>query len=161
VVCRKDGFYSASDLWKLLTQHAYAAESLQQPLDVEAIVASWVDKDRFPLLNVSRDSHDNSAKLQQAVFRRRNYTPEERDLDKENAMVWNIPIVTLTEGQEFSRAEHAPRLWMSSRTALLENASLGDSYLVVNPEETGKLRFKNKPDSGDLCSKYLNKYSSN
>lgn len=71
------------------------------------------------------------------MFRRRNYTPEERDLDKENAMVWNIPVLTLTEGQAFTRYEHAPRLWMSSRTALLENASLGDSYLVVNPEETG------------------------
>ncbi|XP_034234742.1 thyrotropin-releasing hormone-degrading ectoenzyme-like [Thrips palmi] len=150
------GFFSASDLWKLLTQHAYAAESLQQPLDVEAIVASWVDKDRFPLLTVSRDDHDNSAKLTQTVFRRRNYTPEERDLDKENAMVWNIPVLTLTEGQAFARLEHAPRFWMSSRTALLENASLGDSYLVVNPEETAPCIVNYDKRNWELLSNALN-----
>lgn len=69
--CRNASFFSSSDLWKLLTQHAYAAESLQQPLDVEAIVASWVDKDRFPLLTVSRDDHDNSAKLTQVRLSQR------------------------------------------------------------------------------------------
>lgn len=153
---KKDGFFSSSDLWKLLTQHAYAAESLQAPLDVEAIVASWVDKDRFPLLSVSRDDHDNSAKLQQSVFRRRNYTPEERDLDKENAMVWNIPIVTLTEGQAFTRQEHQPRLWMSSRSALLENASLGDSYLVVNPEEAAPCIVNYDKRNWELLSNALN-----
>ncbi|KAK3913416.1 Aminopeptidase-like protein AC3.5 [Frankliniella fusca] len=153
---KKDGFFSSGDLWKLMTQHAYAADSLQEPLDVEAIVASWVDKDRFPLLSVSRDDHDNSAKLQQSVFRRRNYTPEERDLDKENAMVWNIPIVTLTEGQAFARQEHPPRLWMSSRTALLENASLGDSYLVVNPEETAPCIVNYDKRNWELLSNALN-----
>lgn len=153
---KKDGFFSAADLWKLLTTHAYAAESLQAPLDVEAIVASWVDKDRIPLLTVTRDDHDNSAKLTQSVFRRRNYTPEDRDLDKENAMVWNIPVVTLTEGQTFCRSEHQPRLWMSSRSALLENASFGDSYLVVNPEETAPCIVNYDKRNWELLSNALN-----
>jgi len=50
---------------------------------------------------------------------------------------WILPVVALGAGQPFQRADQPPRLWMTEASALLDNCSSNDEFLLVNPAETG------------------------
>jgi hypothetical protein len=52
-------------LWEALTNEARGDMTLQEPISVQEIAKSWVTKDRFPVVSVTRDYQDNSASVEQ------------------------------------------------------------------------------------------------
>jgi aminopeptidase N len=63
--CRQFKTYNESEVWEALTSQAREDETLEEPITVKQIAESWIKKDRFPVVSVTRDYEDNSAYVEQ------------------------------------------------------------------------------------------------
>jgi hypothetical protein len=63
--CRKFKTFNEDELWDALTSQAREDITLEEPISVQEIAKSWVTKDRFPVVTVTRDYQDNSASVEQ------------------------------------------------------------------------------------------------
>jgi aminopeptidase N len=65
VSCRKFKSFDEDDVWEALTSQAREDMTLEEPITVQQIAKSWLTKDRFPVVSVTRDYYDNSAYVEQ------------------------------------------------------------------------------------------------
>jgi hypothetical protein len=63
--CRKFKTFNEDELWEALTSQAREDMTLDESISVQEIAKSWVMKDRFPVVTVTRDYQDNSASVEQ------------------------------------------------------------------------------------------------
>lgn len=59
------GTFSGDDIWKALTQQAQIDGKLETGTTINEIAASWITKDRLPVLNVTRNYQKRTATLTQ------------------------------------------------------------------------------------------------
>lgn len=57
------------DIWNALTEQAQAVGKLDSSTTINEIAASWITKDRLPVLNVTRNYADKTATLTQVRFK--------------------------------------------------------------------------------------------
>lgn len=57
--------FFGDDIWNALTEQARFDEVLDETISVNSIAASWITKDRLPVISVNRNYRDKSVTITQ------------------------------------------------------------------------------------------------
>ncbi|XP_023943502.2 aminopeptidase N [Bicyclus anynana] len=148
---RKFKTFTGDDIWKDLNEAALAEGNIPKDVDIKTVTASWIDKDRLPLVTVKRNIDTNSAMLTQKVYLR------ERPHDVPDAakMLWWAPIVVArSDNLDFTNT--TPIAWMRNHKDLnLVNMPDKDNFIIVNPEEIAPFPVNYDTHNWYLLSEYL------
>lgn len=66
--CRLYGTFFGDDIWQALTDQARIDGKIDSMTTVNEIAASWITKDRLPVLNVTRNYAQKTATLTQVCW---------------------------------------------------------------------------------------------
>ncbi|XP_012251447.2 aminopeptidase N [Athalia rosae] len=137
--------FFADDIFTYLNNAANESGKLMEGLTLNDIAATWITRDRLPLVTVTRDYETGNVTFSQEVYLRdRPQDPVER-----GKYSWDIPIVMVTQDKlDFS--ETTPKLWLSKdgdRQVTIKDVTKEDSFIIVNPEEIGMF-----PVNYDSCN---------
>lgn len=59
--------FFGDDVWGALTEQTRFDKSLPENITVNEIAASWITKDRLPVINVTRNYRDRTASIRQVI----------------------------------------------------------------------------------------------
>jgi aminopeptidase N len=68
ILLRKFSSANQNDLWKALTNQAYADKALHTSMSVAEIMNTWTLQTGFPVIKVARKYSDGTATLTQVIF---------------------------------------------------------------------------------------------
>lgn len=152
------------DLWEALTLEATNSSKnssvLPNGLTVKDIMDTWTLQEGYPVVTVTRNYNDGSARLSQERFlliSRRMGTPED-DAQPPPKEKWHVPI-TYTTATERAFQNTSPRLWLLSGEGDKELAagSLPGNgmWVVFNVQETGFYRVNYDEQNWRLLTEAL------
>ncbi|KAJ8940801.1 hypothetical protein NQ318_007887, partial [Aromia moschata] len=102
--------FFGDDIWLCLTEEARFDETLPPTVTVNEIAASWITKDRLPVLTVNRNYEDKTATLTQRVYLRE----RPHDVPDQEKFLWWIPIVLIRQ-DNMTFSNSTPFVWMKKR----------------------------------------------
>ncbi|XP_018561652.1 aminopeptidase N [Anoplophora glabripennis] len=148
---RKYKTFFGDDIWHCLTEQARFDERLPKTITVNEIAASWITKDRLPVVTVLRNYDDNSATLTQRVYLRE----RPHDVPDQEKFVWWIPIVLI--GQDhLNFFNSTPQVWMKrEREIKISHLPGKDSFIIINPEEIGPFPVNYDIKNWNMLAQYL------
>lgn len=143
--------FFGDDIWASLTEQARVDNVLHKDVSVNEIAASWITKDRLPVVNVTRNYDDNSATISQRVYLRE----RPHDVPDQEKFLWWIPIVLVREDKlDFENTK--PLLWMDKKREIkIEKLPAKDKFIIVNPEEIGPFPVNYDRDNWNMLAKFL------
>ncbi|XP_071443365.1 aminopeptidase N [Hetaerina americana] len=153
---REFSTFNQDILWHIITRRAHIDGTLPKDASVKEIADSWIEKDRFPVVTVTRDYSAGTADIEQRMFiRTKTVQPggargepfESSDGaggDDQHRSLWWVPIVMATQ-DKMNFDETKPITWMkpSERRIVIKGETASktlpgpESFVVVNPEEIG------------------------
>ncbi|XP_069676743.1 aminopeptidase N-like isoform X2 [Periplaneta americana] len=144
--------FTEDDIWDALTHQAHEDVTLEESITVQQIAKSWLSRERFPVVTVTRDYHDNSASVEQHVFLKE----RPQDMQERDSLLWWVPLMYLTQDNLDSGAPHEPVVWMKEeKLASLSNLPGPESFIVVNPDEIGMFMVNYDQQNWGLLLEYL------
>nr|CAD7399422.1 unnamed protein product [Timema poppensis] len=137
---RKYKTFHYEDLWDSLTIQGRNDETLPEDIRVSDIAKSWISKERYPFITVTRDYEKNTAQVKQQIFlRERPHDISGRD------MVWYIPLMYITP-DNLNASVPRPKAWMKNQKEVtVQNLPDKDQFVIFNPEETENYSKKYAP----------------
>ncbi|XP_056632551.1 aminopeptidase N [Diorhabda sublineata] len=143
--------FFGDDVWLSLTEQARFDEKLPQPITINEIAASWITKDRLPVVSVTRNYEDNTANLSQKVYLRE----RPHDVPDQEKFLWWIPIILVTQNHLDFR-NSTPITWMKrERDIQLKDLPGKDSFIIVNPEEIGPFPVNYDEKNWNMLADFL------
>lgn len=125
--------FTADDIWTALTKQAHKDGKLKEGDTVNAIIDSWIKKERLPMVNVQRNYETNEATISQKLYLRE----RPHDVPEQDKMLWWIPIV-LTSEDKMNFSNFQPIAWMKNeRQIKVDKIAAKDKFIIVNIEEVG------------------------
>ncbi|XP_022900497.2 aminopeptidase N [Onthophagus taurus] len=148
---RQFGTFFGDDIWTALTERAISDNALTEDMSVNNIAASWITKDRLPVVNATRLYDTNSVVLTQKVYLRE----RPHDLPDQDKLLWWIPIVLVREDRlDFQNS--TPITWMKNeRKVIVDNMPDNHQFIIVNPEEIGPFPVNYDGDNWNMISRFL------
>nr|CAH7750129.1 unnamed protein product [Callosobruchus chinensis] len=144
--------FFGDDIWLCITEQARFDEKLPVPITVNEIAASWITKDRLPVVTVTRNYQSNTATLTQQVYLRE----RPHDVPDQEKYLWWIPIV-LVRQDKLDFHNSTPHIWMrSEREIQVDGLPRSDSFIIVNPEEIGPFPVNYDAKNWNMLSNFLN-----
>ncbi|XP_038223156.1 aminopeptidase N [Zerene cesonia] len=142
--------FTSDDVWNALNDAAREDGKIAKDVDIKMIAASWIEKDRLPLVTVTRNYDKNTAHVSQKVYLR------ERPHDVPNAdkMTWQLPLVVI-RGDKLDFANTAPVAWMQEKEIILDNMPGKQHFIIVNPEEIAPFPVNYEKDNWNLLLQFL------
>lgn len=102
-------------------------------MTVNEIAASWINKDRLPVVTVERDYVAKTAVVSQRVYLRE----RPHDVPEQDKMLWWIPLIIVTQN-DLNFNNFKPKQWLKkTRDIVLIDLPAEDQFIIVNPEEIG------------------------
>ncbi|KAK9874641.1 hypothetical protein WA026_005467 [Henosepilachna vigintioctopunctata] len=143
--------FFGDDIWNSLTEQARIDKTLDEKMSVNDIAASWITKDRLPVVNVTRNYNDNSAHLTQKVYLRE----RPHDVPDQDKFLWWLPIIIVTQNNlDFSNSK--PKVWMKMEKEIkIENIASSKDFIIVNPEEIGPFPVNYDEKNWNMLSEFL------
>lgn len=115
------------------------------------IAASWITKDRLPVVSVHRDYAGKTAKVSQRVYLRE----RPHDVPEQDKMQWWIPLIVVTQ-DNLSFNNFTPNQWMKkTREVVLSDMPDADKFIIVNPEEIGPFPVNYDIQNWNLLADFL------
>ncbi|XP_011688674.1 PREDICTED: aminopeptidase N [Wasmannia auropunctata] len=146
--------FFANDIFTYLDAMANMTNSLPPGLTINGIAASWINRDRVPLVTVIRDYETGKINLTQKVYL--------RDIPPEStakvSYQWDIPIVMQAQDKlNFSNTK--PTVWLKKEN-VPKNFTIPDitdkeNFIIVNPEEIGLFPVNYDSCNWKMLSQYL------
>nr|CAD7568774.1 unnamed protein product [Timema californicum] len=138
------------DLWDSLTIQGRNDETLPEDIRVSDIAKSWISKERYPFITVTRDYEKNTAQVKQQIFlRERPHDISGRDI------VWYIPLMYITP-DNLNASVPRPKVWMKNQKEVtVQNLPDKDQFVIFNPEETGMFLVNYDEKNWELITQYL------
>ncbi|XP_064212579.1 aminopeptidase N isoform X1 [Tribolium castaneum] len=142
--------FFGDDIWNALTEQAKFDNTLNEST-VNAIAASWITKDRLPVVNVTRNYKEKSAKISQRVYLRE----RPHDVPDKEKFVWWIPVILIRQDSlNFSNTK--PIVWMKKEKEItLENLPEANQFIIVNPEEIGPFPVNYDVQNWNMLAQFL------
>ncbi|PSN29292.1 hypothetical protein C0J52_26267 [Blattella germanica] len=127
--------YILDDFWAEITKSGHIDGTLPKTLTVERLADVWLNNDikRFPVLTITRKYDNDTALVEQHVFTKK---INESLTEEEKEMLWSIPITYLTPCRLKTSAVH-PVAWIHDRELTIDNLPDVDSFIIVNPTDSG------------------------
>ncbi|XP_066994898.2 aminopeptidase N-like [Anabrus simplex] len=142
--------FKEEHLWNTLNTQAWIDHSLEKPMSVQNVISSWVKRDRYPVVTVTRNYDNNSALVKQEVFIRR--WPYK--IPGQESMLWWIPITYLSQ-ENLDIHNISFITWMKEREINIENMPAPSSYVIVNPEDIGMFIVNYDSNNWNMLAEYL------
>ncbi|CAG9853687.1 unnamed protein product [Phyllotreta striolata] len=146
--------FFGDDIWLSLTEQARFDDKLPQPITINEIAASWITKDRLPVVTVIRNYEQKTANLTQRVYLRE----RPHDVPDQEKFLWWIPIVMINQDDltHNFKLNSTPVIWMQrEREILLKNLPDKESFIIINPEEIGPFPVNYDSENWNMLSRYL------
>ncbi|XP_011344155.1 aminopeptidase N isoform X2 [Ooceraea biroi] len=145
--------FFANDIFTYLNDVATDTNNLPPGLTINGIAASWINRDRVPLVTVIRDYESGKIYLSQKVYL--------RDLSSDPIVKpyqWDIPIVMQAQ-DKLNFSNSTPAVWLMKRN-MPRNFSIPDitdesHFIIVNPEEIGMFPVNYDPCNWKMLSQFL------
>lgn len=142
--------FFGDDIWASLTYQARFDEKLDETKSVNEIAASWITKDRLPVVTVTRNYERKSVNIHQRVYLRE----RPHDMPDQEKFLWWIPIVLIKQ-HKLNFTNCTPTVWMEKqREITIENVD-EDGFVIVNPEEIGPFPVNYDETNWNMLAKYL------
>ncbi|KAI4458984.1 protease m1 zinc metalloprotease [Holotrichia oblita] len=143
--------FFGDDIWAALNDQANFDSVLPKDATVNAIAASWITKDRLPVINVVRNYADNTVNITQKVYLRE----RPHDVPDQDKLLWWIPIV-LVKQNKLDFKNTTPAIWMQKeKTVTLTDMPGSDFFIIVNPEEIGPFPVNYDQQNWNMLSNFL------
>jgi aminopeptidase N len=146
--------FFANDIFTYLNDVANETGNLPPGLTINGIAASWINRDRVPLVTVIRDYETGKINLSQKVYL--------RDIPPQStakvSYQWDIPIVMQAQDKlNFHNAK--PTVWLKKEN-IPKNLTITDiteknNFIIVNPEEIGMFPVNYDSCNWKMLSEYL------
>ncbi|XP_077262142.1 aminopeptidase N isoform X3 [Temnothorax americanus] len=146
--------FFANDIFTYLNDVANETNNLPPGLTINGIAASWINRDRVPLVTVIRDYETGKINLTQKVYL--------RDIPPQStakvSYQWDIPIVMQAQDKlNFNNTK--PTVWLKKET-VPKNFTITDitnknNFIIVNPEEIGMFPVNYDSCNWKMLSQYL------
>jgi aminopeptidase N len=151
IIDREYKTFFTQDVYDALTKQALADNKIPQSASINAIVQSWTEKDRLPLLTVTRNYQSKTANLKQKLFLRE----RPHDVPDKDKLLWWIPIVMVTE-EELNFKNTTPIVWMKNEREMdISAIPSSDKFIIINPEEIGPFPVNYDEDNWNMIANYL------
>ncbi|XP_046740953.1 aminopeptidase N [Diprion similis] len=149
----KSRTFFTDDIYTCLNDVANESQKLIPDLTLNNIAASWINRDRLPLVTVTRDYESGNITFSQEVYLRdRPQEPSER-----SKYTWYIPIVIVSQAHlDFSKT--VPTVWMmkdADRSLTIKDVATNNSFVIVNPEEIGMFPVNYDSRNWEMLAKFL------
>ncbi|XP_011162237.2 aminopeptidase N [Solenopsis invicta] len=145
--------FFANDVFTYLNDVANETDNLPPGLTINGIAASWINRDRVPLVTVIRDYETGKINLTQKVYL--------RDIPPQStakvSYQWDIPLVIQAQ-DKLNFQNTKPTVWLKKESVpknfTITDVTDKDNFIIVNPEEIGMF-----PVNYDWCNwKMLSQY---
>ncbi|XP_011882031.1 PREDICTED: aminopeptidase N [Vollenhovia emeryi] len=146
--------FFANDIFTYLNDVANETDNLPPGLTINGIAASWINRDRVPLVTVIRDYETGKINLTQKVYLR-DVPPQST---AKVGYQWDIPIVMQAQDKlNFDNTK--PTVWLKRET-VPKNFTIADItnrtyFIIVNPEEIGMFPVNYDTCNWKMLSQYL------
>ncbi|KAL6259505.1 hypothetical protein P5V15_009423 [Pogonomyrmex californicus] len=146
--------FFANDIFTYLNDVANETDNLPPGLTINGIAASWINRDRVPLVTVIRDYETGKINLSQKVYL--------RDIPPQStakvSYQWDIPIVMQAQNKlNFSNTK--PTVWLKKenipKNLTISDITDKDNFIIVNPEEIGMFPVNYDSCNWKMLSQYL------
>lgn len=146
--------FFANDIFTYLNDMANETNNLPPGLTINGIAASWINRDRVPLVTVIRDYETGKINLSQKVYL--------RDIPPQStakvSYQWDIPIVMQAENNlNFHNTK--PTVWLKKenepKNLTITDITSKDNFIIVNPEEIGMFPVNYDSCNWKMLSHYL------
>ncbi|GAB1859229.1 Aminopeptidase N [Camponotus japonicus] len=146
--------FFANDIFTYLNDLANETNNLPPGLTVNGIAASWINRDRVPLVTVIRDYETRKINLSQKVYL--------RDIPPQStakvSYQWDIPIVVQVQNNlNFHNTK--PIVWLRKenepKNLTISDFTTKDNFIIVNPEEIGIFPVNYDSCNWKMLSQYL------
>ncbi|XP_017774148.1 PREDICTED: aminopeptidase N [Nicrophorus vespilloides] len=143
--------FFSDDIWSTLTTQARNDNVLDTSISVNEIAASWITKDRLPVLNVVRDYENKTAKIEQRVYLRE----RPHDVPDQDKFLWWIPLVMVRE-DKLNFGNSTPMMWIKKeKEIVLNDMPVSDMFIIINPEEIGPFPVNYDNKNWNMLAQYL------
>ncbi|KAF7279863.1 hypothetical protein GWI33_006670 [Rhynchophorus ferrugineus] len=143
--------FFGDDIWLSLTEQARFDKTLPEPITINEIAGSWITKDRLPVVTVTRNYNDNTAKIYQRVYLRE----RPHDVPDQEKFLWWIPVVLIRQDKMNFR-NTTPLIWMmKEREIILQDMPAADTFIIINPEEIGPFPVNYDTENWNMLAEYL------
>jgi aminopeptidase N len=146
--------FFANDIFTYLNDVANETNNLPPGLTINGIAASWINRDRVPLVTVIRDYETAKINLTQKVYL--------RDIPPQStakvSYQWDIPIVMQTQDNlDFDKTK--PTVWLKKESVpknfTMHDITSKNHFIIVNPEEIGMFPVNYDSCNWKMLSQYL------
>ncbi|KAL3276601.1 hypothetical protein HHI36_011973 [Cryptolaemus montrouzieri] len=143
--------FFGDDIWNALTEEARIDKVLDEKISVNEIAASWITKDRLPVVDVIRNYQDKSALISQKIYLRE----RPHDVPDQDKFLWWLPIILISQNNlDFTNSK--PRIWMKmEREIKLENIANSNDFIILNPEEIAPFPVNYDQTNWNMISQFL------
>lgn len=146
--------FFANDIFTYLNDLANETNNLPAGLTVNGIAASWINRDRVPLVTVIRDYETRKINLSQKVYL--------RDIPPQStakvSYQWDIPIVVQVQN-DLNFHNTKPIVWLRKenepKNLTISDFTTKDNFIIVNPEEIGMFPVNYDSCNWKMLSQYL------
>ncbi|KAG5316288.1 AMPN Aminopeptidase, partial [Pseudoatta argentina] len=146
--------FFANDIFTYLNDVANETNNLPSGLTINGIAASWINRDRVPLVTVIRDYETGKINLTQKVYL--------RDIPPQStakvSYQWDIPIVMQAQ-YKLNFHNTKPTVWLKKENVpknyTISDITDKDNYIIVNPEEIGMFPVNYDTCNWRMLSQYL------
>ncbi|XP_054279501.1 aminopeptidase N-like [Macrosteles quadrilineatus] len=154
--------YNDSELWAAIGDQAHQDGTLEKSVSVEEIAQSWLDRDRLPVLSVTRNYDKDTVIVLQEPFINHlesRWTPAK--VVKKPAppgQLWWVPVVVLkepdTEDTSSLNISSTPTSWLKPdlHQLTLQGYTEDNKYIIVNPGTIGPFLVNYDPENWRLLS---------
>ncbi|XP_050303847.1 aminopeptidase N [Anthonomus grandis grandis] len=143
--------FFADDIWQALTDQARFDGTLPEPITINEIAGSWINKDRLPVVTVNRNYNNNTAIINQRVYLRE----RPHDVPDQEKFLWWIPLVVIRQ-DKMNFLNTTPPMWMrKDREVEMKNLPDKDYFIIVNPEEIGPFPVNYDTENWNKLAKFL------
>lgn len=125
--------YNEHDFWNALSKQSKMDNAIKTNLSLLDIAESWVNKNRLPLVTITRNYKAGTAIINQKAYLRE----RPHDVPNKDEMVWLIPIAYLR--QDFMQnTSYYSYFWLKGEKQIsIRNMPDGNQFIIANPEEIG------------------------
>uniref|UniRef100_T1IX44 Aminopeptidase n=1 Tax=Strigamia maritima TaxID=126957 RepID=T1IX44_STRMM len=143
------------DLWRHMTQ---AAKNIDPSINVKEIMDTWTVQTGYPVVTVSRSSHEQIAVVTQRIF---HLMPDDNTDDDTNSVKWEIPL-TFTSQANPDFEKTLPEKWMHNLTSEKsvtftwnDGVPPADKWILFNVQQTGYYRVNYQNENWVMLTKQL------
>ncbi|GJQ74272.1 hypothetical protein Trydic_g19171 [Trypoxylus dichotomus] len=139
------------DVWGALNEQAVLDKALPKGITVTEIAASWITKDRLPVVNVIRNYDNNTVNITQKVYLRE----RPHDVPDQDRLLWWLPIIIVKQTKLDFR-NTTPIVWMrNEKTIILPDMPGSDYFIIMNPEEIGPFPVNYDQQNWNMLANFL------